>query len=247
MISEESAFAEDFMPEMMKEEITAAGMGGEGKSEYKSLRLRARSVLWMLLCAAFFTLHASLLASCSETDGDEGVDEYADWQMRNDAFFASLEDSLSRGGEQWKKIKTFTKDEKTVGQNTDYIYVKVLESYGSEADESPLYSDSVRIAYRGRLIPSVSYPQGYVFEQTYAGDYSIETTSVADNTVSAYLDGFATALQHMKKGDRWRVFLPYQLMYGGAASGSIPAYSVLIFDISLIDFTIDGGSFYRWT
>jgi hypothetical protein len=66
------------MAEMMKEEITAAGMGGEGKSEYKSLRLRARSVLWMLLCAAFFTLHASLLASCSETDGDEGVDEYAD-------------------------------------------------------------------------------------------------------------------------------------------------------------------------
>ena len=39
----------------------------------------------MLLCAAFFTLQSSLFTSCSEAD--DTVDEFANWQQRNDAYF----------------------------------------------------------------------------------------------------------------------------------------------------------------
>jgi FKBP-type peptidyl-prolyl cis-trans isomerase FklB len=54
--------------------------------------------------------------------------------------------------------------------------------------------------------------------------------------VDAVLEGFATALQHMHRGDHWRVTIPYQLGYGTSDYNSIPGYSTLIFDIRLVDF-----------
>ena len=183
------------------------------------------------------------VVSCSESD--EVVDEEFDnWQVRNEAYFATLEDSLSRGGSAWKKIKTFTKDELMLTANTDYIYVKVLEQ--GTGTTSPLYTDSVRVSYLGRLIPTVSYPQGYVFDKTYEGSYNRSTTGIVDNVVSNFRDGFATALQHMHQGDRWRVFIPYQLGYGTSDYLSIPAYSVMIFDVALIDFVSGSESLKPW-
>ena len=35
------------------------------------------------------------------------------------------------------------------------------------------------------------------------------------------------------KGDRWEIYIPYQLGYGTSDSDDIPAYSVLIFDVAL--------------
>ena len=201
---------------------------------------RLQKLLW--LAALLLPLGAA--TACSESDDEEAVEEFANWKDRNDAFFATLEDSLSRDAARWKKIKTYTKDENTAGINTDYIYAKVME-VGS-GDASPLYSDSVRIAYRGRLIPSVTYPQGYVFDQTFVGDYSIKTTSVLDGIVSGYVDGFTTALQHMHRGDWWRVYIPYTLGYGAYTQGSVPAYSVLVFDLILIDFISGNESFGPW-
>ena len=197
-------------------------------------------LLWLLV----FLLSAGTVVSCSETDDEEAY-EYANWQARNDAYFATLEDSLSRGGSVWKKIKAYTKDEKTPGVNTDYIYIKVLKSGGD--GPSPLYSDSVRVAYRGRLIPSATYSNGYVFDQTYVGDYNPKTTAVSDNLASGFITGFTTAVLHMKRNDSWRVYIPYQLGYNSTENGNIPAYSVLIFDLSLIDFVSGTGSFTPWS
>ena len=51
--------------------------------------------------------------------------------------------------------------------------------------------------------------------------------------VSNVVDGFATALMHMHPGDHWMVYIPYQLGYGTTGNGSIPAYSMLRFEIAL--------------
>lgn len=201
---------------------------------------RLQKILW--LAALLLPLGAA--TACSESDDEEAAEEYANWQARNDAFFVTLEDSLSRDAAVWKKIKSYTKDEQTESTNTDYIYAKVIET--GSGDTSPLYSDSARVAYRGRLIPSATYSQGYVFDQTFVGDYNIKTTAVLDRVVSDYVDGFTTALQHMHRGDWWRVYIPYTLGYGSYASGSVPAYSVLVFDLILIDFTSGGESLGPW-
>lgn len=188
-------------------------------------------------------LFVGAAASCSESD-DEGTEEFGNWQVRNEAYFATLEDSLSRGGSAWKKIKTFTKDEKTLTANTDYIYIKVLEQ--GSGTTSPLYTDSVRVSYRGRLIPSASYPQGFVFDETYEGNFSLKTTGVVDNQLSNFCDGFATALQHMHIGDRWCVYIPYQLGYGTSDYATVPAYSVMIFDVVLLDFVTSSEKLEPW-
>lgn len=197
-------------------------------------------MLWL----AALLLPLGAVMACSESDDEEAADEFVNWRVRNDAFFTTLEDSLSHDAAVWKKIKSYTKDENTPGISTDYIYAKIIEK--GSGDASPLYSDSVRVAYRGRLIPSVTYPQGYVFDQTFVGDYNIKTTSVYDGVANGFIDGFTTALQHMHRGDWWRIYIPYTLGYGVYASGSIPAYSVLVFDLVLIDFVSHGGALGTW-
>ena len=93
-----------------------------------------------------FTIHCSLfLVSCSKDTEEE--DEHANWKQRNDAVI-----------DQWSAnsalttYKSFTKSPTTAGKNSDYIFVEVLEK-GPELG-SPLYTDTVRVMYRGRLIPS---------------------------------------------------------------------------------------------
>ena len=95
------------------------------------------------------------------------------------------------------------------------------------------------MAYRGRLIPTTNYADGYVFDETYLGDFSWHTAGMATMAIggssSALVSGFATAVMNMHKGDRWRVHIPYQIGYNTSSSGSVTAYSNLTFDIALLD------------
>jgi len=183
------------------------------------------------------------LASCSESE-DEEANEYSNWQARNEAYWLSMDDSLSRGGTAWRKIKSYTKDPTTEAATTEYIYVKVLET-GHET-ESPLYTDTVRVSYRGRLIPSAQHAAGYVFDQTYRESFSWEATGVSYGVASGYVEGFTTALMQMHRGDRWRVYIPYQLGYNAVVKTGIPAYSTLIFDLALVDFWHPGETKGAW-
>lgn len=38
----------------------------------------------------------------------------------------------------------------------------------------------------------------------------------------------------MHPGDRWMIYIPYELGYGSRTSGPIPAYSTLIFEVELL-------------
>ena len=176
-----------------------------------------------------FTIHCSLFTvSCSEDES--ATEEYPNWQARNDEAIEQWAATSS-----YRKIRTYTQDETATAKNADYIYVEVLET--GVGTESPLFTDTVRVAYRGRLLPSTSYKEGYVFDQTYLGDFSWETMGVASNaTAGTFMQGFSTAVQNMHIGDRWRVRIPYALMYGSSSSTSYPAYSNMIFDIALVDF-----------
>ena len=60
--------------------------------------------------------------------------------------------------------------------------------------------------------------------------------AIGNSSGNSLIDGFATALQQMRRGDRWMVYRPYQLGYGASGSGEIPGYSTLIFDLRLVDF-----------
>ena len=112
--------------------------------------------------------------------------------------------------------------------------------------ESPKYTDSVRVSYQGSILPTTTYPEGYIFDTTVYNDYNIATASTAKLLTSNTVAGFSTALQHMHRGDRWRVYIPHQLGYGSTPKTGIPAYSTLIFDLTLVDFSPAGEKMAPW-
>jgi FKBP-type peptidyl-prolyl cis-trans isomerase FkpA len=54
--------------------------------------------------------------------------------------------------------------------------------------------------------------------------------------VSGVVPGFSESLKLMPKGAKYRVWIKPSLGYGDRATGPIPAGSVLVFDIELLDF-----------
>ena len=191
---------------------------------------KCRVLGWNCLRAVFilsFFHFFIFLSSCSESDDTE--EEYAGWQERNEAYISQL-----ASNSDYRKILTYTKDAGAPGlTDSDYIYVEELES--GSGTETPLYTDSVYYSYRGRLLPSKSYADGYVFDETFTGDFSWATVGMQKACVNVFTQGFCTALQNMRAGDYWRVYIPYQLAYGVSGSTSIPGYSTLVFEIAVAD------------
>ncbi len=190
------------------------------------------------------------LTSCSESDGDS--DEYAQWQEKNDAFFTDIyqtaQQRIAQGDASWKIIRNWSLSSLVAAQPTQNIVVKVLQN--GTGTTTPLYSDTTHVSYMGHLIPSENYEGGYVFEKTYVGDFNPATaipvklgvsqtkttSSSGSSTSGSTIDGMVTTLMNMHVGDRWEVYIPYNLGYGSSASNSLPAYSTLIFDIYLHDY-----------
>lgn len=181
----------------------------------------------MLLAVVSFT-------SCSEED--DSVEEFPNWEAKNVAYFQNLKDSvkqlISEGRTDWKIYPIFSQDSDKVSTSSDSIIVVHVENAGTGSG-CPLYTDTVRVHYLGKLLPSTSYSDGYIFDRSYYGDYDTTTNVPSKLAVSGTVDGFSTALMKMHIGDRWTVYMPYQMAYGTSGSGSIPGYSTLIFDMTL--------------
>lgn len=175
-----------------------------------------------------------VLSSCQENDE---VGEYDNWQSRNQHYVDSIAALANAGTNGWSKIVAFNLVDSVASRshnNNYYIYVQKLEN--GTGTRNPEYNDSIRVHYLGRLIPSTTYPQGYVFGKTYSTYTFNEATDVPTVMgVNGNATGFATAVMHMVEGDNWRVVVPYYLGYGTEdyTTAAIPAYSTLIFDVKL--------------
>ena len=87
----------------------------------------------------------------------------------------------------------------------------------------PTPNSNVTVHYTGKLI------DGSIF------DSSVQRGKPADFGVTQVIRGWTEALQLMKEGDKWILYIPYELAYGErGGGGSIPPYSTLIFEVELI-------------
>lgn len=172
------------------------------------------------------------LTSCEETTD---VGEFDNWQSRNTQFIDSIA-GVARANTygDWKVILADGLDPMKQWGNDCYVYCQVIEE--GSGTEHPLFTDSVVVNYSGRLMPSATYPDGFLFDSSYSGDFNPSFNVPVVMPLSGTVPGFCTAVQDMVDGDRWKVYIPYQLGYGENASSSIPAYSTLIFDINLVSF-----------
>jgi len=100
------------------------------------------------------------------------------------------------------------------------IYYKVLQT--GEGKTSPTVRSIVSVHYRGTLI------DGKEFDNSYKRNCP-EAFRLCD-----VIDGWQIALQQMHVGDKWTIYIPSEMGYGSKASGPIPAYSTLIFEVELL-------------
>lgn len=99
---------------------------------------------------------------------------------------------------------------------------QVLAS-GPEGGRSPTINDTVTVHYRGTLT------NGSVFDSSY------DRGAPASFGVGQVIPGWTEALQLMKPGDKWMLYIPSRLAYGPQSMGDkIPANSDLIFQVELL-------------
>ena len=189
-----------------------------------------KSILWLV--SVLFLLPFAI-TSCEEDTGL--VNPYGDWKNRNQLYIDSIAKEAKENPMQWKVIHTYKFPEPTdplaAKVVNDYVYCKVLEN--GSGTMSPLFTDTVSTHYRGQLIPLYDGSK-VVFDQSFKGNLNTETAVPVEFAVGGVIEGWTTALQHMVEGDRWEVYIPYNLAYGTYGQSDIPGYATLIFDMQLV-------------
>lgn len=90
--------------------------------------------------------------------------------------------------------------------------------------KQPKADDTVVTHYRGTLIDGTEFDSSYSRNQP------------AEFPVGGVIKGWTEALQLMKEGAKWQLFIPAELAYGErGAGGHIPGNSALIFEVELLE------------
>lgn len=173
----------------------------------------------LLLLISLATL---AFASCSKDDETDTI-----WAENNKAAFYKTVTS-----EGFETIESESK----VGS---IAYKEIKSGEG----KTPLYTDRVKVLYTG-WYKNVDWNKGDTFKNedgiTVRNKIVFDSTADRNNVpsifaVSGVVDGFSTALQHMKEGAKWEVWIPAELGYGAAPQRNIPANTTLVFEIELVE------------
>ena len=97
------------------------------------------------------------------------------------------------------------------------MLVEILSSSDKLGAKSPTVGDTCEVTYTGTFMDGKKFDSG--------------TTSFAPNQV---IKGWTEAMQLMVEGDKWKLYIPYDLAYGEQGQPpTIPAYSPLVFEIQM--------------
>jgi FKBP-type peptidyl-prolyl cis-trans isomerase FklB len=99
-------------------------------------------------------------------------------------------------------------------------YKVVTEGKG----DSPKATDTVKVHYKGTLTDGTEFDSSYKRGQP------------AEFPVNGVIKGWTEALQLMKPGSKWQLWIPSDLAYGDRGMGDkIGPNSVLVFDVELLE------------
>lgn len=127
-------------------------------------------------------------------------------------------DENKKAGEKFLAENKTKKGVKVTASGLQYKVVK------SGSGKTPAASDTVEVHYHGTLI------DGTVF------DSSVERGQPASFPVGGVIRGWTEALQLMKEGDKWTLYIPSDLAYGpaGTRGGPIGPNAALVFEVELL-------------
>ena len=155
-------------------------------------------------------------------------------QMDQEAMMQAIQTFMQRQADEEAAAlaENLAESEAFLAENAQNTGVTVLASglqyeiiqSGPTDGESPTSSNSVLAHYHGTL------PDGTVF------DSSVDRGEPATFGVSQVISGWTEALQLMKVGDKWRLFIPPDMAYGEASpTPAIPPNSALVFEVELLE------------
>ena len=148
-----------------------------------------------------------------------------------------IQEAMEALAEQ-KNATKLAANQKFLDENKSQKGVKVTKSglqylVVKEGDGPvPTAKNKVKTHYRGKLL------NGTVFDQSYEGEAPADTDEPVSFGVTQVIKGWTEALQLMKAGSHYRLFIPSDLAYGPrGAGGAIGPNEVLIFEIHLLEVT----------
>ena len=162
------------------------------------------------------------------TDSFSGKDPQIPGEEINDAFQIIQAQVEADKQEQAKEFAG--EGEAFLAENAKRDEVTVLESglqyevITAGEGAIPTAESVVSTHYRGTLIDGKQF------------DSSYDRGEPAQFPVGGVIGGWTEALQQMKVGSKWKLYIPYHLAYGEAgAGGDIGPYQALVFDIELLE------------
>lgn len=161
------------------------------------------------------------LAGKSEMSREEITETLVNFNKQFQAKQAEQEKAMAKANlETGKAFLEENKKKEGVVVLASGLQYKVIKA---GTGKMPKATDTVTTHYRGTLI------DGTEFDSSYSRG---EPTSFPVNGV---ISGWTEALQLMKEGAKWQLFIPADLAYGDrSVGGKIKPNSTLLFDIELI-------------
>lgn len=162
-------------------------------------------------------------------EGAQPKMSYDEAKMVIQSFFQEMEAKQQAAAQEMAKVNKAAgeaflaengKRAEVVTTDSGLQYEVLVEGNGA----SPKATDQVTVHYTGKLI------DGTVF------DSSVDRGQPATFGVTQVIPGWVEALQLMKVGAKWRLYIPSEIAYGPqGAGGVIGPNATLIFDVELLN------------
>jgi len=130
------------------------------------------------------------------------------------------QEGLTKNKAEGEKFLAENKKKEGIKTTASGLQYKVIKD---GTGKTPKATDTVSTHYRGTLISGKEF------------DSSYKRGEPAEFPVNGVIKGWTEALQLMKEGAKWQLFIPSELAYGERGAGQdIGPNSTLIFDIELL-------------
>ena len=184
----------------------------------KSMKQEGLDINPDVLAAAMKDVFAGAKTQLTDEEVQAVMQDFQKKMMAKQA--AVRDEGLGKNKAEGEKFLADNKKKEGIKTTASGLQYKVITD---GKGKTPKATDTVKTHYRGTLISGTEF------------DSSYKRGEPAEFPVGGVIKGWTEALQLMKEGSKWQLYIPSDLAYGERGAGKdIGPNSTLIFDIELI-------------
>ena len=184
----------------------------------KSMKTEGLDINPDALAAAMKDVFAGAKTQLTDEEVQAVMQDFQKKMMAKQA--AVRDEGLGKNKAEGEKFLADNKKKEGIKTTASGLQYKVITD---GKGKTPKATDTVKTHYRGTLINGTEF------------DSSYKRGEPAEFPVGGVIKGWTEALQLMKEGSKWQLYIPSDLAYGERGAGKdIGPNSTLIFDIELL-------------